>query len=63
MFPVLLFHSPQWNIFLASSVVLATGILDDYYELNRVLYVFLGEKNTGETLFDFSQKWRRKRKE
>lgn len=33
MFPVLLFNSPQWNIFLASSVVLATGILDDYYEL------------------------------
>lgn len=33
MFPVLLFTSPQWNIFLASSIVLITGIIDDYFEL------------------------------
>lgn len=33
MFPVLLFNSPQWNIFLASAIVLLTGIIDDYFEL------------------------------
>lgn len=33
MFPTLLIYSPQWNIFLASLVVLVTGVLDDYFEL------------------------------
>ncbi|XJS10365.1 MraY family glycosyltransferase [Aerococcaceae bacterium WGS1372] len=33
LFPTLLGNSPQWNIFLASAIVLVTGILDDYLEL------------------------------
>ena len=33
MFPTLIIHSPQWNMFLASVIVLLTGIVDDYFEL------------------------------
>lgn len=33
MFPTLIKQSPQWNMFLASVIVLMTGIIDDYFEL------------------------------
>lgn len=33
LFPMLLFNSSQWSIFLASSCILLTGILDDRFNL------------------------------
>lgn len=41
LFPTLLFTSAQWRIFLASLIVLITGIIDDCFEL-KPLYKSLG---------------------
>lgn len=56
MFPVLLFTSPQWNIFIASLIVLITGIIDDYYDIKpwqKTLGILIGANliyfNTGLT--------------